>query len=512
MRLEDRLRRELHDTAEQLILDRDKYEEAVRRGQRRRQLLVTSGVASGVVVGLAVIALLTFDPAPNGVVATTAATDPTATTAVAPETTIGDTSAFGRAVLVPGPLGLSLESLAGGETLLQSDRYYTGIAWAVSDAAGGLIYQHDVTPLPWAQGTLLQLPAGASTPVPLVQPALGEYVRPLGVGDGVLIYRLDWQGGSSLMGYDLATQATREIMPSTDYLFAASVGHDTVIAAVGDPCTTFMYFDVSGAQLAPPAWDQGECLSIVDLAFTGTHLYTLEDTGDGRVLVHRDYATGETEIVPADDAWQIAALPDGTIALNGSVARVGHINAGVFEEEFTTSGVNSIGLAELGLTLAGANLGSGENQLPCTPLSVPAPEPQDVPAAVEATRQEIFSLAAACEMEALANLARTDAIAFSYGGETDPLLSWIRSARNGFDVMTWLVRILNSTPALDQNDGSYAWPAVHITNSEEDWQALSGILAAAEYEQLYGARDSGYLGLRVGIAADGTWRYAIAGD
>jgi hypothetical protein len=131
---------------------------------------------------------------------------------------------------------------------------------------------------------------------------------------------------------------------------------------------------------------------------------------------------------------------------------------------------------------------------------------------VEAKRQEIFSLAAACEMEALAAIAREDGIAFSYGGETDPLLSWIRSARNGFDVMSWLVRILNSTPALDESDGSYAWPAVHVTNSEEDWQELSGILAAAEYEQLYANRESGYLGLRVGIAADGTWRYAIAGD
>jgi hypothetical protein len=53
---------------------------------------------------------------------------------------------------------------------------------------------------------------------------------------------------------------------------------------------------------------------------------------------------------------------------------------------------------------------------------------------------------------------------------------------------------------------------VHATNSEEDWQALSGILSAAELEQFYQFRESGYLGLRVGIDPAGRLVYLIAGD
>ncbi len=53
---------------------------------------------------------------------------------------------------------------------------------------------------------------------------------------------------------------------------------------------------------------------------------------------------------------------------------------------------------------------------------------------------------------------------------------------------------------------------MHVTNAEEDWQELSGILSAAEFEQYSLYRDSGWLGLRIGIAEDGTWRYVVAGD
>jgi hypothetical protein len=130
---------------------------------------------------------------------------------------------------------------------------------------------------------------------------------------------------------------------------------------------------------------------------------------------------------------------------------------------------------------------------------------------VEDRRRLLFEMAARCDLEGLAEIASADGTVFSYGIESDPLRSWIRSARNGFDVMEWMVRLFNAAPAIDEV-GTYAWPAVHATGSDEDWTALSGILTSAEYEQYSQFRDSGWLGLRIGIAEDGTWRYVVAGD
>ncbi len=77
--------------------------------------------------------------------------------------------------------------------------------------------------------------------------------------------------------------------------------------------------------------------------------------------------------------------------------------------------------------------------------------------------------------------------------------------------MPMTVRILNVPPVLDGD--TYAWPGVFVTNSEEDWQQLSGVLSAAEFEQMNQFRDPvmGYLGLRVGITTDGRLSYLIAG-
>jgi hypothetical protein len=130
---------------------------------------------------------------------------------------------------------------------------------------------------------------------------------------------------------------------------------------------------------------------------------------------------------------------------------------------------------------------------------------------VEAKRQLIFELASGCEMGRLAELVLEDDTAYTFGGEEDPVRTWIASARYGFDVLAMTTRILNSDPAPD-GAGVHAWPAVHATNSEEDWQALSGVLSAAEFEQYYQSRESGYLGLRVGIDPEGRLVYLIAGD
>lgn len=511
MKLEERLRRELHDTAEQLIISPDKYEEAVRRGRNRRRALVTSGVAGALAVGAVVAIALSLRPAPSNVVAVTTPTSaPTPSTTAAPL----PPPAVGFAAVVARPKGITVEGLDGTGTTLQSDLYYEGISWVISDGAGGLIYQHDVTPLPWAQGTILRLAAGASDPQPLVAPPPSGYLRPLDVDNGILLFREDLEGFSTVMGLDLATLESHLVVPPTQYLIGASVESGQVVVALGGDCNQIAYYGIDGLVFRPPSWNDGACLpvSINDIAFTGEIIFTLEDGAGGRLLARRNLATGERSTVLVEDAWQISALPDGTIAFGGTEIRVGRFDGDSFDQQFSTSGANSFALVELEGFGENATLGSNLGELPCTPIDLPRPEPQDLPEPVEQRRQGLFSLAASCEMETLAEIARGEGIAFTYGGEDDPLRAWIRGARNGFDVMTWIVRILNAVPAIDPRDGSFAWPAVHVTNSEEDWQLLSGVLSSAEYEQFYSMRESGFLGLRIGIASDGTWLYAIAGD
>ncbi len=125
-------------------------------------------------------------------------------------------------------------------------------------------------------------------------------------------------------------------------------------------------------------------------------------------------------------------------------------------------------------------------ELPCTPTDVPNPEPTGLPAPVEEKFQQVFTLAKSCELEALAELVRDDGAEFSSRVE-DPVQTWVRSARHGFDIMPMTVRILNVPPVLDGD--TYAWPGVFATNSEEDWQQLSGVLSAAEFEQMNQFRD-----------------------
>ena len=57
--------------------------------------------------------------------------------------------------------------------LLPSDGY--GIAWAMSDGRGGLIFQHNETPDIWPRGAILWLRAGAVEPEILVPPPAGPW-------------------------------------------------------------------------------------------------------------------------------------------------------------------------------------------------------------------------------------------------------------------------------------------------------------------------------------------------
>ena len=514
MKIEDRLRRVLSDTAEHLALDTDTYEHVLDLGRRRRRLRQLATTLGSAMVVAAVVGLLALGPLrnPAPILSSTTTTSAPITTTTSTDSATGAAIPATEGVIVATPeKGILIEGFDGTMSQLTSDLYYEAIAWVISDGAGGIVFQHEVTPLPWTQGTVLRLPAGAANPVPLITPEPGTYIRPLDTDAGLVLYRVDSGGTSEVRTIDPGTNVIHTFIPPTEFLIGASADDGAIVAAFGGDCPGFKIFRPDGSS-ETPAWDAGTCQIgfINDLAFSGGYLYTIEDS-EGRNLVRRDFATGETSTTPIGDAWSVAALADGTVAFGGSEIVVGTFESGRFAETSRVPASNSFTLAALEGFPAGATLGSGTGELPCNPIDVPPVSPQGLPEAVERMRAQIFDMAASCDMEGLAEIARADGTAFSFGGETDPLRSWIRSARNGFDVMSWIVRLFNSVPAIDEV-GTYAWPAVHATNSEEDWQALSGLLTAAEFEQYSFARDSGWLGLRIGIAEDGTWRFVVAGD
>ncbi|HJU51132.1 MAG TPA: hypothetical protein VJ815_02250 [Acidimicrobiia bacterium] len=511
MRLEDRIRNELHDTAERLALDPGEYRRAVEAAQRRRQQRILGALSGMVVVAGLVVIVLALRPVDEMVVSPSSTTAP-ATTAPSPTTTALPVVTAGAAVVVAGPDGISWTELGGdGKSgILESDPYYEAISWVASDGEGGLVFTHEVTPLSWDQGTLLWLPAGAAAPRPVAAPPTQGQITPIGVDSGRVYYRLDSQGMSEIIGVDLDGQNQEVLIPAAPDVRAAALDGPVLAVVQGFDCAQIsLFMTVDGHQM-PGGFSDCYPGSISDVSLSGDSIYVLEDGSDGHILRHLSTA-GEDRGASPVDGWQIEALDPSTVAIGGTSITVGDFSGDAFIPRIEIEGSNTFALVPSVNVHPNASLGAGLGELPCTPLDLPALATQGLPEPVEAKRQLIFELASGCEMGKLAEVVLEDGAAFTFGGEEDPLRTWIASARLGFDVMSMTVRILNADPALD-GAGVYAWPAVHATNSEEHWQALSGILSAAEFEQFYQFRESGYLGLRLGIDPDGRLVYLIAGD
>ncbi|HJQ95219.1 MAG TPA: hypothetical protein VJ935_05860 [Acidimicrobiia bacterium] len=512
MRLEDRIRNELHDTAERLALDPGEYRRAVEAGQRRRRQQIIGTLSGMVAVAGLVVVVLALRPGGEVVVNPSSTTAP-ATTAPSPATTALPVATAGAAVVVAGPNGIAWSEIGATEAgVLESDPYYEAISWVVSDGDGGLVFTHEVTPLPWDQGTLLWLPAGATAPRPISAPPPQSLITPIGVEDGRVYYRLDSQGMSEIVSIDLNGQDQQLVVGATPVMIGAALADGRLAVALGGDCGSLDLYAVDGTALPDLQW-MPDCLaaSISDVAATGDFLFTLEDGGDARLLRRTAMATGESVAVPIPDGWQIEALDAGTVAVGGTKVIVGDFTGTSFEPRFEFGGASTFGLVRELSVRTDASLGSGLGELPCMPLDLPPLATQGLPEPVEAKRQLIFDLASGCELGRLAEVVLDDGAAFTFGDEDDPVRTWVTSARSGFDVLSMTVRILNADPAVD-GSGVFAWPAVHATNAEEDWLALSGILSTAEFEQYNQYRESGYLGLRLGIDSDGRLAYLIAGD
>ncbi len=144
------------------------------------------------------------------------------------------------------------------------------------------------------------------------------------------------------------------------------------------------------------------------------------------------------------------------------------------------------------------------------PAPDPAPEVPEppLPAEVAETRDALLAAARAEDWDALGALI-PDEFSSNFSGEDDHL-AYYRSLDT--DVFARIVELLEGPSATDGD--ITAWPELHgrspFTIGEDERADLEARFGADKLEEWERAGD--YLGWRLGIAADGEWRFLIAGD
>jgi hypothetical protein len=166
---------------------------------------------------------------------------------------------------------------------------------------------------------------------------------------------------------------------------------------------------------------------------------------------------------------------------------------------------------------------------PPTPTAVPPPPcstsdlrltlpEQDLPPPVADVRKRVFDAAAVCDYDTLEQIAneKGQGFTFSYGSGMDASEYWRDLEENGVEMpkpMRALATILTQ-PFSRNESGSYAWPTAYSENpTEEAWRDLvySGLYSAEVVDRMRD-QNTGYLGYRTAITADGDWQFFVAGD
>lgn len=513
MNIDDRIRRQLEASTASLRAA-DRLEEVMADGRRRRiatrmGTLVAVAATLAAVVGVA--SLLGREP-DNGPVAT----DRTTTSAAPTTTAVLDPIQRGDSVvgfLATGSDGITVVRPTGEEAAaLTSDRYYEAIDVALPDRRGGLVYQHRVTPMPWPQGAILRLPAGAAEPSILVGADDGARLVPVGTGvssDGhaVLVYLEEGAEGASIVALDLDDGSSSVVAETGPYV-EVSFGGD--LAAILDQessdCVTVRLIGLDGDAVEPPPG----CLPVgSDVAVSGdgtqvavlaNSVLSVYDSASGDLLATHDLEEAFA-VVGGSAGWSLTS--GGITTLIGDGARV----------QVATLGEGAMVPVDVPLDLPDeATLGSGSGDLPCSRSDLALAEQAALPDPVADTRRAIHTAASACDYEALARMVERDGTVVSVGNhEVDPIRHWVAEARLGDDPLSQVAGILTTTPATDPETGAWGWPGVAVDPAMEvSWSELAPLLGADAVQDM---REAGsYLGRRVGITPDGRWSFATAGD
>jgi hypothetical protein len=151
----------------------------------------------------------------------------------------------------------------------------------------------------------------------------------------------------------------------------------------------------------------------------------------------------------------------------------------------------------------------------CSGSDLPLPAAQDgLPEVVARARDAIALAAVSCDLVALESLADPDFVSSFGGGDFSNILEWEENGRGELDT---LVQLFDTRYAVQQFPEMtlYLWPAAFVYESwdeipDADLEDIIEIFGEGEVDML--AQFGVYAGWRIGITADGDWRFFVAGD
>jgi hypothetical protein len=172
----------------------------------------------------------------------------------------------------------------------------------------------------------------------------------------------------------------------------------------------------------------------------------------------------------------------------------------------------------------GRTIGAAAVALPPSPGGASAPSPsagagtavQGVPPDVAATAQRIHDAALAHDVDALRELLDPMTFVYNFGDGSDPTPEWAADP----SVLDTLAAILTLPPTVRETEDFgdlYVWPYFVdedlATLDAAQLEALAAIGVSEEDVRQMVEGDTGYLGPRTTIAADGSWlNYVTGGD
>lgn len=143
--------------------------------------------------------------------------------------------------------------------------------------------------------------------------------------------------------------------------------------------------------------------------------------------------------------------------------------------------------------------------------------PEKLPKPVRTAAQTIKENLQDCKTDALVKRSTADKTHLSFGVLT-PAQAWSLKRDREEKIYGQGVAALGLPWAESSTDEGtfYVWPRVVTEEFMDDdaaWQEAidGGLITDAEAEQMRSG-GSGYMGYRIGIAEDGTWMFAVAGD
>jgi hypothetical protein len=170
---------------------------------------------------------------------------------------------------------------------------------------------------------------------------------------------------------------------------------------------------------------------------------------------------------------------------------------------------------------SGSNAGSPANaDCSAAELDLGAPDLSGLTAEARSTAESLLDAALACDTGTLVAMNSADDTSTNFGGRTPQEFWELPAAEEHEDVYAILARLIaESSWAADPGAGdvppAYFWPRVATAEFADDdaaWQEAVDV-GAVDPEFVEDIRtDLGYIGWRLGIEEDGTWRFFIAGD